>query len=186
MSKLRNIGSKWPSSALTLAVPGSARSPAVLDPLAVAAIAHSLGGGLVPEVTAGRPGGLVVSAFRRIRNAAIAPVAQRPEPLDEIGRIGAHRPFMAVGADLALDVEVVEQHEFTRQGVMVGRDRLGKQAEVRVAVALLHIAEDLVISPVFLDRRRPRNESATARPPSRGSGCPARGLRPSRRSGLLA
>ena len=132
-------------------MPGSAAVLPVGDELAVAAIAHPFGGGLVPEVAAGRPGDLVEGPLRRIRNAAIAAIAQRPDPLDEIGGISPHRPFVAVGADLALDVEVVQQHELAGQGVVVGRDRLGKQAEVRIAVAFLHVAEDLVVGAVFLD-----------------------------------
>ena len=151
MSKPRNIGSKWPSRALTAGRAGLGGGPAVVDELAVAAVADSLRGGLVPEVAAGRPGGLVDGTLRRIGNAAVAAIAQRPDPLDEVGGIGAHRPFVAVGADLAVDVEVVEQHELAGQGVMVGRDRLGEQAEVRVAVAFGHVAEDLVVGAVLLD-----------------------------------
>ena len=68
MSKLRNIGSKCPSRALTDAVAGSdARAP-VGDPFAVAAIAHSLGGGLVPEIAAGRPGDFIERTLGGIRD----------------------------------------------------------------------------------------------------------------------
>ena len=121
------------------------------DPFAVAAIAHSLGGGLVPDVAAGRPGDFVERPLRRIRDAAVAAIAQGPDPLDEIGGISPHRPFMAVGADLALDVKVVQEHELAGQGVVVGRDGLGEQADVRIAVAFFHVAEDLVVGAVFLD-----------------------------------
>ena len=112
-----------------------------------------------------------------IRDAAIAAIAQRPDPLDEVGGIGPHRPFVAVGADLALDVEVVEQHELADQGVVVGRDRLGEQAEVRLAVALGHVAEDLVVGAVLLDDVDDVLDRRRARRPWRGSGCPARGAR---------
>ena len=84
MSKLRNIGSKWPSRALTTWPGGIGRRLAVRDELAVAAIAHPFGGGLIPEVARRRPGDLVKGPLRRIRDAAIAAVAQRPDPLDEI------------------------------------------------------------------------------------------------------
>ena len=124
---------------------------AVLDELAVAAVADPLLGGLVPEVAAGRPGGLEQVPFRRIGDAAVAAVAERPDPLDEVAGVGPHRPFVPVGADLALDVEVVEQHELAGQGVVVGRDRLGEQADARLAVALGHVAEDLVVGAVLLD-----------------------------------
>ena len=56
MSKLRKSGSKWPCKALT---PSGARflgSLAVLDELAVAAIADALLGSAIPEVAA-RPAG---------------------------------------------------------------------------------------------------------------------------------
>ena len=48
-------------------------------------------------------------------------------------------------------IGVVEQHELAHHLVLVRRDLLAEDAEVRVAVALLHIAEDLVVGAVLLD-----------------------------------
>ena len=80
-----------------------------------------------------------------------AAIDERPDLLDEVGGVGAHRPFVAVGRHLAVAVEVVQQHELAGQLVVVGRDLLGEEAQVRVAIALLHVAEDLVVGAVLLD-----------------------------------
>ena len=58
---------------------------------------------------------------------------------------------MPVGGDFALDIKVIEQHELAGQGVMVRRDRVGEEAQVRVAVAFLDVAEDLVVGAVLFD-----------------------------------
>ena len=71
--------------------------------------------------------------------------------LHEVGGVGPHRPFVAVGADLALHVEVVEQDELPRERVMVWRDAFGEQAEGGIAVSLRHVAKHLVVGAVFLD-----------------------------------
>ena len=145
------MGSKCPSRALTEAVAGIGRRSPVGDPFAVAAIAHPLGGGLVPEIAAGRPGDFIEGTFGGIWDAAVAPIAQGPDPLDEIRGICPHRPLVAVGADLTLDVKVVEEHELSGQSVVVRRDGLGEQADVGFAVAFFHVAEYLVVGAVFLD-----------------------------------
>ncbi len=123
----------------------------VPDELAIAAIRDPLLGRLVPDVAAGRSGRLEQAPLGGVGDPAIATIADRPDPLDEVARIRPHRPFMPVGADLAVHVEVVQQHEFASQRMVVGRDGLGEQAEVRLAVALGHVAEDLVVSAILLD-----------------------------------
>ncbi len=128
----------------------------------------------------------------RIGDAAIAAIAERPDPLDEVAGIGPHRPFVAVGADLALDVEVVEQHELADQGVVVGRDGLGEQADARLAVAFGHVAEDLVVGAVLLDDvddvldRRGVADLRGNRVPGRGQGAADAGrIAPSQRAALV-
>ena len=125
---------------------------AVIDEFAVAAIAHTRLAGAVPQI-----------AFRRLRHfeiafagigifaAPIMAVAERPEFFDKIRGIRAHAPFMAVGAHLALDIKIVEQHEFARELVVVGRDFFTEQTQARIAVALRQIAQDLVVGAVLLD-----------------------------------
>jgi hypothetical protein len=56
-----------------------------------------------------------------------------------------------VVADLGVHVEVVEEDEFPGQGVGVGGDLFPEQAEARVAVALLEVAQDLVVGAVLPD-----------------------------------
>ena len=50
-----------------------------------------------------------------------------------------------------VDVEVVEQHEFARQLVMIGRDVLAEQHQRGIAVAFLHVAEHLIVGAILLD-----------------------------------
>ena len=126
------------------------RSLAVLDELAVAAIADPSLGRPVPEVARRRPGH-GESPLRRIGHAAVAPVRQRPGALDEIGGVGTHRPFVSIGADFAVHVEIVQEHELARQRVVIGRHALGEKAKLRLAVALGNVAENLVVGAVLLD-----------------------------------
>src|SRR5205823_5592161 len=79
------------------------------------------------------------------------PVNERPNFFNEIGGIGSHRPFMTVRRDFAVAVKIVQEHELTRQPVVVRRDLLGENTEARIAVAFRHIAEKLVVRAVLLD-----------------------------------
>ena len=58
---------------------------------------------------------------------------------------------MTVTAHRAVYVEVVEETKALRQHVMVGRDSLRKGAVAEVAVALLEVAEVVVIRMVLFD-----------------------------------
>ena len=144
--------------ALDPGMPGSARLRTIFDELAVTAIADARLAAAVPQVSAGGNGDGRV-AFGRILEAGKGllavhvpvPIDQRPNLLDIIGRIGGRAPFVAVGTDFAVDVEIVQEHELPGQGVMIGRDALRKDAKVRIAVALADVAEYLVVGPVFLD-----------------------------------
>lgn len=78
-------------------------------------------------------------------------ITKGPEFLHEVSRVGAHGPFVTVGADFTLDVEVIEQDEVAGELVMVGSDAFGEETELRIAVALREVAEDLVVGAVFLD-----------------------------------
>jgi hypothetical protein len=58
---------------------------------------------------------------------------------------------VAVVAHLRVDVEVVEQHELAGERVRVRRDLLSEQGQVRVAVPLRQVAQDLVVGAVLAD-----------------------------------
>ena len=58
---------------------------------------------------------------------------------------------MAVGAEDAGAIRIVEQHKIPDQLMLVGRDLLAKCAERRRAVALREIAQNLIVGAVFLD-----------------------------------
>src|SRR5260370_18895324 len=69
-------------------------SLAVGNPLAVAAIADTGLGAAIPNVAAGRAGDGVDLALRRVARELVersAPIGQRPDLLDKIGCVGAHR-----------------------------------------------------------------------------------------------
>ena len=95
----------------------------VRDELAKAEKAHVLRRRAVPEVSGGGMRDHRADALGGIRKAVVAPVVQGPGALDVVGGVGGHRPLVAVGRDLALNIEVVEQDELARQGVVIGGDR---------------------------------------------------------------
>ena len=91
---------------------------------------------------------------------AVLRVAQRPRALGELGRVGRRRPGLAVLRDFAAAIQVVEQHELLGQRVLVRRDVAAEERQARVAVALLQVAEHLIVGAVLfhdeehvLDRR---------------------------------
>ena len=129
--------------ALDPGMPGAARPRAIINELAVAAIAYACLLAAVPQVAAcghgdGRCafGRIVEARGGSVRVLALMPIVQRPHLLDEIGGIGRRAPFVAVGADFTVNIEIVQEHELPGQGVKVGRDALGKKAKPRIAVAL--------------------------------------------------
>ena len=112
-----------------------------------------------------------------VSSAAVPRVAERPGALRELGRVGRRRPGLAVLRDFAAAVEVVEQHELLGERVLVRRDVAAEERQARIAVALLQIAEHLIVGAVLfhdeedvLDRRRladlRRNHRVARRRPS--------------------
>ena len=68
---------------------------------------------------------------------------------------------MAIRADLPVYIKIIQQHKFPGESMLIGSDLLPKQYKTGVAIALGHIAQHLVIGPVFFndikdmfDRRR--------------------------------
>ena len=61
------------------------------------------------------------------------------------------RSIVAVGAQDAAAIGVVQQRKIADELVLVGRDAFAENAQIRVAVAGRHVAENLVVSSVFLD-----------------------------------
>ena len=118
------------------------------DELPVAAVAHPRSGRDVPEVPEIRVGDLVQA---EVGKGHPAPRVDRgPGLLDEVRRDGAHRPLVAVGADLGVDVEVVEQNEPLGEGVMIRCDLSPEQGQLGISLALWQITEDLIVGPVLL------------------------------------
>ena len=99
----------------------------------------------LPEEAGGRHhqrvGHVVGVAARRSGEGAFHVVADK----------ALHQPLVAVEADGAAGVEVVEQHVAFGQRVVVGRDVAAVHGELGVAVTLADIAEDLIVGPVLLD-----------------------------------
>src|SRR5262249_22163416 len=78
-------------------------------------------------------------------------VGKRPVTGDVIGVVGHCGPWMSVGRDVPIAVQVVEQDELVGQLVVVRRDLLAAHHEALVAVAAGNVAENLVVSAVFVD-----------------------------------
>ena len=57
---------------------------------------------------------------------------------------------MAVRAHVGIDVKIIEQDEFARELVVVRRDAFAEQDQRRIAVTFLHIAQNLIVRPIFL------------------------------------
>src|SRR5262245_41457123 len=91
----------------------------------------------IPQITAGWKSDVEI-ALRRVRIffLLIMAVIQRPHFLDEICGIGAHAPFMAIGANLAFDIKIVEQNELASELMVIRGDLLREEAQVRITVAL--------------------------------------------------
>src|SRR5207244_12826353 len=123
-----------------------------VDVLAVGAVGKPLARAQVPDVARRRdrdPFG------ERLR--PLARVLHGPGPGRDVGDVGARAPRVAVGRDFAAAVDVVEQDVLARELVVVGRDLLAEERQVRIPIAarlaggVLEIAEDLVVGAVLLD-----------------------------------
>ena len=58
---------------------------------------------------------------------------------------------MAVGPEDAGTVGIVQQHELAGQLVLVRRDPFAKDAQLRIAIPLRHVAQHLIVGAVFFD-----------------------------------
>ena len=117
--------------------------------LAVVAQCLAVRDDIVPDEPGGRIGQRVHGAVGPAEGIAAGEAGEGA--LHVIVGHGAVRPLMAVGAENARAIGVVEQDELTHHLVVVGRDLLAEDAERRVAVALGQIAEHLVVGAVLLD-----------------------------------
>src|SRR5439155_7310999 len=127
-------------SGLVLAVevgPGySLRSVVLLaDKLAVVPQRLPMSQSVVPKEAGNRKGKGIVAVVGVAASEAAEPLFQ------VIGDVGGSGPGMAIGAEHAAAVEIVEQREFPCQGVMVGRHFFSEQHQAWIAVALLQVAE---------------------------------------------
>ena len=102
----------------------------------------------VPEIRVARV--LHVLAVLEVVVAAAA-VDRRPRLLVVVARECTRGPLVAVGADLAVHIEVVAQHPAPGEGVGVGRDAVVEDRERRIAVPRRHVAEYLVVGAVLTD-----------------------------------
>src|SRR5262249_46280205 len=87
----------------------------------------------------------------RIFAGRIVAVTHGPHFFDKVGRVSAHRPLVTVGADLAFDIEIVEQDKLAGNTVEIGSSFLREEAKRRVSVTFRHVAQHLVVGAVFLD-----------------------------------
>src|ERR1019366_1225549 len=121
----------------------------IVDHVAKVAKGNAGGGGIGPQVASGgQRGGILLFEIEEVTAAG---VHAGPHLLHVIGGDGGGGPVLAVGGDIAVDVEIVEQDEFARQFVQVGGDVFPEEDQRGVAVALFHVAQHLVVGAVFLD-----------------------------------
>ena len=94
-----------------------------------------MGQRVVPDETAAGIGHRVAAPVR------IAPRPAAERFFDVVGDVRLVRPLVAVGAEHAAAIEVVEQHEIIDELVMVRRDIAAIDAQLGVAFAPLDVAE---------------------------------------------
>ena len=58
---------------------------------------------------------------------------------------------MAIDADFAIAVEVIEDDILLGQGVLIRRDLFAEDGQLRIAVGVWQVAELLIVGPVLLD-----------------------------------
>ena len=58
---------------------------------------------------------------------------------------------MSIGADVAIHVEIVEQHKFTGQLVMIRADVFLEETKRRIAGSHSNVAEHLIVAAILLD-----------------------------------
>ena len=142
-----------------------------VDHLAVIAKRDARGLGVLPDVT------VEGDHCRRERVvAAAAGVGRRPHAFDEIGIEGRVCPVVSGFADLAARVSVVEEAEARRERMLVGRHARAERCQLRIAVALRHVAEHLIVRPIFFENEEDvRNGAAGANDGAPLRAGPARG-----------
>ena len=87
----------------------------------------------------------------RAHAVRVAPGPAGEGSLEVIGPEGCRRPLVAVGAQNAAAVGVVEKSELADELVLVGGDLLAEDAQGGIAVPRGDVAQDLVVGPVLLD-----------------------------------
>jgi hypothetical protein len=97
------------------------------DELSIGPVGDALPGAVVPQVTARRRDDRI-SSFELIFSPASA-VRRGPGLLRVVRGIRTHRPVVPVRAYLRIGVEVIEQHEFSGQSVVVRGDSLAEETK---------------------------------------------------------
>ncbi len=128
--------------------------------MAVVPYAQSGRHGVCPDITRRR--GIGRFAALVIVEIAALGVARWPELLRIIGCDARRGPVVAVGADVGVDVKIVEEDKLARQLVMIRSGVFVEQIQGRIAIALADLSQHLIVGAVFLDdvndvldRRRP-------------------------------
>ena len=117
--------------------------------LAVVADADAVLERVVPDEPGGRVGEGILAVFAHAVGITAGKAGETF--FQVVGREGRRAPLVAIGAEDASAVGVIEQHEIAHELVLIGRDALAEDAERRIAVAGRDVAEDLVVGAVFFD-----------------------------------
>ena len=119
---------------------------------AVVLEAHAVAPAQVPKVSGGGNLHFLVAGQLAVRG-----IGENPGALVVVGGDRRVAPTVAVHADFAIAIQIVEQDVFAGELVVVGGHRLAVNGELRIAVAgglaagIPEVAQHLVVGAVFLD-----------------------------------
>ena len=126
------------------------------DEPAVVADGESFFKGSVPEIAAGGVGGfsgVIDWGATEVEAEGTAPsgVEVGIELLGIVGSDGAGGPDVTVGANIAVDVKIIEQDEFAGEFEVIGSLFFAEQDEGGIPVSFAEATEDLIVGAIFFD-----------------------------------
>ncbi len=109
---------------------------------------------IVPEETGPgivHNGKALLESVAEILGTLTSSINNGPNFFDIVGTRGSIGPEMAVGGDFSAIIKVVEHSELQREFVLVGRNLSAIHGQRGIAVARRQIAENLIVSAIFLE-----------------------------------
>ena len=91
---------------------------------------------LAPQITTRGLANLRRPLGRISQLATSLAIHKRPSLLDKVGRIRSHRPLVTIRTDFSIYIEVIKQHKFIDQRMMVRRHIFSKDTQGRIPIPL--------------------------------------------------